>query len=281
MKNVSFIKSPEEVQHFINVMNESRETQEGLSLVWETDLQILKKIIPPPLVPSGPFVMANICYLNESDIGKDYYEGILLVPVMYNKQPFAYYLGMSLAGKSDMPVFLGREQGGFPKKNTEGLSILRNGDYIKVSIKRHGIRFFEAEAKIGNFNHPNADKIYENYKVDTEIPGNGVNFKYDLDYLDNTVGFTRVKLVNSATTTIYHSIEKAHITKIKLTPSQDDPWAELKVLQPLGAIYYKCNVVMYPAKTLLRLDPNEYAPYLFAGWDSSVLGQVYRNFKAT
>ena len=123
--------------------------------------------------------------------------------------------------------------------------------------------------------------LYKDYQPGAKVVGNNVNFKYDLDWQDNEVGFTSVRLVSTAATTTYHSVEKANITKIKLTPSLDDPWAELKVLLPLGAVYFKSDCLMVPPKTLVRLDDQAYAPYLFARWDSTVLGYVYRDFRVT
>lgn len=278
MKNFSFIKKQEEIENFYRILNESVESQEGLILAWQTDLQILKKLIPPPLEPSGPWVMAFVCYLPKCDFWKDYAEGALFIPVKYENESFAYFLSMPVACKSDMPIFLGREYKGFPKTNADEIQVHRSGDYIKVLIRRNEVDFFRAQAKIGDFNHPDANVLLGDYETGKTTTGNSINFKYDFNDNGNEVGFTRVRLVSSESTNICHSGEKCKISKIQLTPSIDDPWSELKVLQPLGAVYYKADCIMGKAKTLQRLDPEKYAPYLFSGWDSSVLGYVYRNF---
>lgn len=281
MDNVSFVKTKKELENFYNVVKESRETQEGLCLLWKTDPKILEQILPPPLVPDGFYVMAYVSYIYESDFWKDYNEGALLIPVEYKGEKFAYFLSMPIAGKNDMPIFLGRELSGFPKKNADELNILRSGDNINVSITRNGICFFNAEAEIGKFNDSEAHMVFDNYKTNIEIPGRNLNFKYDIECNNNQIGFTNVRLAAAGTTTIYHSVEEAKITNIKFSPSKDDPWAELKVFKPLGAVYYKSDVFMYPAKTIARFKDNSFAPYLLARWDSSMLGYIYRQFSIT
>lgn len=279
MGNVSFIKSPEEVMSFYKTLNKSKETQEGIYFAWQTDLQILKKVVPPLLEPSGPYVMGFVCFINDTDFWKEYNEACLFIPVKYKGHDFAYFLSMLIAGNNDMPIFMGREAGGFPKKNAGELTLFRSGNCMKASVKRNGIRLFEAEAEIGNFNHPDADLIFGGYQPGAEVSGYNANFKYDLDYQGDRAGFIRVRLVAAEAVNNFHSVEKASITKLTLTPSQDDPWSELKVFQPLGAVYYKSDVTMYPAKTLVCLNAEEYAPYLFGGWDTSVFGNTYRNYK--
>ncbi|MEA4849107.1 MAG: acetoacetate decarboxylase family protein [Clostridiaceae bacterium] len=279
MKNVSFIKSPEEIMGFYNILSKSKETQEGIYFAWQTDIQILKKLIPSPLEPSGPYVMASVCYVTNPDFWKEYDEACLFIPVKYKNCEFAYFLSIQIAGDNDMPIFLGRESGGFPKKSAGELTLFRSGDHIKVSVERNGICFFEAEAEIGKFNHPDADLIFDNYRSGASAAGYNANFKYDLDCDGKGSGFTNVRLVASKAVNNFRSVEKARITRLRLTPSQDDPWSELRVLQLLGAVYYKSEVIMYPAETLVNLDAGEYAPYLFGRWDTATFGNTYRNFK--
>lgn len=281
MENVSFVKNQEEIRNFNKLLQESKETQEGLMFVWKTDPEILEKIIPCPLKITGPYVFACVSYIYEADFWKDYNESFLLVPVTYNGEEYSYFLSMSIAGKNDMPVYLGREHLGFPKKIADALNIYRSGDNIKVSVKRNGITYLQAEAQVGRFNSPDAEVIFDQYKPGARLTGNGVNLKYDIDCSKSKVGFTDVRLVTSESTSIYSSVDKARITRLDLTPSRDDPWSELKVLQPVGAIYFKCDCIMGPSKDLIKLDEEAYAKYLLAKYDSSAYGYAYRNFNIT
>jgi len=282
MGNVSFIKTPEEVRYFHNFLNKGiLENQEGLILAWETRRELLQRIVPEPLKVDGPYVLAYVSYIFGTNFWKDYSEAGLLIPVEYQAQNFTYILAMPIAGKNDMPIFLGREGSGIPKKNADEISVYRSGDYVKVGIERNGIRFFEAEAEIGEFNDPIAERIFAVYKEGNEAAGNCINFIGDLDARSDT-GFSSVKLVAQTTTTTYKKTEKARVTSLKLAPSSDDPWSELEVVQQLGAVYYRSDAVMGPVKALAeQLDPAKYAPYLLAKYDSSVVGHEYRNFKIT
>lgn len=49
--------------------------------------------------------------------------------------------------------------------------------------------------------------------------------------------FNNIELQEYEQETILASTEKAIITDINLTPSLDNPWSELKVIEPLGAQY--------------------------------------------
>ena len=55
--------------------------------------------------------------------------------------------------------------------------------------------------------------------------------------------------------------------EIILRPSEYDPWAEVEVVKPLGAIYTVGDNSMLPGKTIAEANPMEFAPYAFLKWD--------------
>ncbi|EED9866627.1 acetoacetate decarboxylase family protein [Escherichia coli] len=280
MANVSFIKTPEEVQYFLDFGKNgvNFDHQEGLYVAWLTKPEIVQKLVPPPLEPIAPIVVTYTSYFYETNFWKDYNEGALFIPVQYKGKKFSYCLAMPIAGRNDIPIFFGREGLGYPKKNVDELAVVRRGDQVKVWIERHGIRYFEVEAEIGDYNDPLAENLFGSYKDGAEVLSSAVNFKYNIDLVKNKTKISNVQLVESLNKTKFYTAEKARVKKITLQPSIDDPWAELEVVKPLGASYCKYSISMYDSEVLADLDAEKYAPYLFARWDASMVGHEYRNF---
>ena len=52
---------------------------------------------------------------------------------------------------------------------------------------------------------------------------------------------------------------------LKSTPH--DPWAEVEVVKPLGALYLTGENVMLPGEKIAEVDPDEFLPYSYGKWD--------------
>lgn len=280
MNKGSFIKTKAEIDNFLRILTETTiSNAEALVVAWETDPRVLERLIPKPLKIVGPWVMAYVENYPETEFCRGYCEGALMVPIQYCNKSMTYMISLLLSPKSDMPICLGRENNGFPKKEADEIKLYKNGGNSGFSINRHGVDIISVKAENGRFNSPDGDLLFGGYEVNKEIDGSSISFKYDLEYKNNSMRFSNVRFMSSPTTNIYTSVERARITKLILNPSLDDPWAELKVVRPLGALYFKGKSIWYAPKTLLRLCPDDYEKYLFSRWDTSVLGYESRNFE--
>lgn len=254
---------------------------ETLTLFWETDIDVLAKLIPPPLKLATNLVCAYICHIPYISVGKGYSEGGLLVPVTYGNQAFSYFLDLVVSPIYEMPMLVGREINGFPKKMAEKIILQRNGDKIEASLSRNGINFFSVKAEIGSFNIPEADVILSDALKTGETPiSSTIVITSDVEYHCNKLLFNNIRLVENPKKAIIYSAEKAKITNLTFTPSIDNPWDELVVKKLLGATYSIENEsFQYASSIVERLSGYDYYKYLIGRWDSANMGHLYREYK--
>ena len=88
--------------------------REYLIITYETDLDLLKQVVPEPLEVTEPLVKFEFIRMPDSTGFGNYTESGQVIPVRYNKQPGAYTLAMYL--DDHPPIAGGREIWGFPKK---------------------------------------------------------------------------------------------------------------------------------------------------------------------
>jgi len=91
-----------------------------------------------------------------------------------------------------------------------------------------------------------------------------------------------MELVNYDSTTDYKTWEPARITSITMEPSLDDPWAELAVVNPIGAAYSINSNQVSSISPIARFEGGEadaLIPYLFAGrWDHSTITAGHQRY---
>lgn len=84
MSKPSFVATPEEVEYFNHQMSRMV-NNEGLYIAWLVDPKALEEMVPAPLKPAGPLVMAYISEMG-SNFSQRYREAALIVPVTYGDQ---------------------------------------------------------------------------------------------------------------------------------------------------------------------------------------------------
>lgn len=88
--------------------------REYLIITYETDLDLLREIVPAPLEVTEPLVKFEFIRMPDSTGFGDYAESGQVIPVHYQGQPGGYSHAMYLDDLS--PIVGGREIWGFPKK---------------------------------------------------------------------------------------------------------------------------------------------------------------------
>jgi acetoacetate decarboxylase len=58
---------------------------------------------------------------------------------------------------------------------------------------------------------------------------------------------------------------------VSLTPSEDDPWAEVEVVKVLGAVYSVGDNSMLKGAVVAETDIKGFTPYAFLKWDSDLM----------
>lgn len=180
-----------------------------------------------------------------------------------------------------MGTFGGREIAGIPKKVADQIYIKRTGDYVRAYIERKGVRFIDCEVNNGKYNNAAAASVFGDVEAGLEVLLRGFFYKYDVNKNEEgKVEFSDGRLNQLVFDTTYDHWEKG-TTTIKLENSIEDPWAELEVIEVLGAGYCKNNIDLAKGSTLAEVDINEVLPYLMAGrFDKGVMNKHDIEFKS-
>ena len=279
-KKCSFIKTPDDLKAINKGLSKiTTHGTETLNLFWNTDIKILEKILPPQLKPASSMVIVYVCHIPYISLGTPYSEAGIIIPVLYNNESYNYMLDVVLSNNQDMAMLIGREILEKQKKLAEKITLHRNGDTVTVSVKRNGINFFNATAEIVTSNINTNNLTTNSSSINQPSISKGLTLTCNFKYNCNRLLFNNIELQEYEQETILASTEKAIITDINLTPSLDNPWSELKVIEPLGAQYQiTSESYEYPPTTLEKLYGPEYYKYLLGRYDSSQMGYPYRNF---
>lgn len=285
MKNGSFFIPREQIYSFFNPgeMND----EEGLYLCWETDPDVARRILPPPLEladPEHPLVMVYIVNIREPTFAPWYMEGGMMLLSCYGETTGGYFLNLQLSGPgAPMAMCSGREFSGLPKKICERIVVERTGDCARAFIESKGRRIFDVDVEIGAYNDSLAAQIYGDVGPGRQARGSCLLFQYECDTApEGHTTFPKMDLVNYDSLTEYRSWEPACIKSIDMQPSLDDPWAELSVVRPLGAAYSVNSNRDLRVSRLAQFEGDEadsLISYLLSGrWDRSTISAGHQRY---
>ncbi len=278
MKNGSYFIPREQIKAFMNpgAMN----NEEGLYILWETDPEAARRVLPPMLDlidPDHAIAMVYVVNIREPTFAPWYMEGGICLLCRYGEKGGAYFLNLQLSGPgAPSGLTSGRELSGLPKKLCERIVVERNDKWAHALIESKGRRIFSVEVEIGAYNDPVMEYMYQNAGPGRQDRGTCMLFQYDSAQApDGQIAFPRVRLVNYDSVTDYQSWEPATITSLEMEPSLDNPWAEMAVVKPLGAAYSVNSNWVAGVTPLAEFEGDEadnLISYLFSGrWDRSTL----------
>ena len=116
-----------------------------LICVFQTKEEILKNIVPEPLIPAeGNLVHAWINDFRIVDV-VHYHEAIISVPVLFRGNPGSYMAYLYL--DSDAAIASGREIWGFPKKEGR-FTFSKDGDVITRAVERGGTEVLKISVEL-------------------------------------------------------------------------------------------------------------------------------------
>lgn len=287
MKKCSFVLTQEEYKHSLakgTVLGSGckMDNVEGVSLVWATNPETIKKILPPPLQMAAPLVIAYISNLDGTNYGPGYNEAGVFVPVIYQKSPGAYFVSAVLdvnGAGTPMAAFLGRESCGMPKKLVDKISLTRVGDSVKAYVEKDGIRIIDVNMEIGAYNTPDAQAVFGGIQPGAVVPGATYFTKVDLDAEENgALTFSNARLLLGGMKTRYKEWLPG-AAEVTLQPHANVPWAELAVGKVLGAGYGKSSWGEFSTAEVAKLNTEEVMPYLLIGkYDIDLIDKENRKF---
>jgi len=259
------------VKSFEEILAARRDTAdfydaEMLAVFWETKPEIVARLLPPPLKPADyPLVRAFVANYPRTNFDVTYRESALFLSAVHNGVQGNYCLAMPVT--NDIAMAGGREKFGFPKKMAE-IHIAKEQDVAYGWTERRGVRFMEIRAKLtGKFNQPEAQEILIDPSFFTNGQAKGFSYNFKNFPAPEGDGFDynpRLVLQETLLKPKHISMGEAEII---LRHSDYDPWAEVEVVKPLGAIYTVGDNTMLAGKTVAEVNPMQFAPYAFLKWD--------------
>lgn len=238
-----------------------------------TKPEAIQRVLPPQFKMVAPIVSVYIVNIQEPTFTARYLEGAISIPVICNGKQGLYCLSLMLNGPgSEMGTYAGREVSGIPKKLCDVISVERIDNYAHAYIERHGIRIIDVEVEIGEYNSPQAKNVFSNQAPKVVVPSHAFFYKYDVGKNEKgEMSFFNGKLIASQTVISYKTWEPA-TAKVTLLPSIEDPWAELEVVEVLGAGYSQNNTVLSNVELMEEVNAGEVMSYLFSGrFDRGIL----------
>lgn len=277
MSNCSFVKTPQEMAWAQDGANAAwMNNCEGLYAAWKADPELLARIVPAPLKPAMPIVLVYVIEAHNPTFSTAYKEAAIMTIATDGEKIGNYCAALLLTG-SDNPVTTGREEFGIPKKNADRIDIRRVGDKAYASVDRCGVRIIDLEVDMGSYNNEAGEKVLGGKTLGEFSDGISYFYKFDIDQdPDCNVLFSNLRLLDIRMRRRFNTWEAGSV-QIAMKPSINDPWAELAVLEPLGAAWSNFDLGVLGCQKQVAVEGiDEIIPHLIAGrYDSPFYG--YQN----
>ncbi|MBN2494842.1 MAG: acetoacetate decarboxylase family protein [Deltaproteobacteria bacterium] len=246
---MGFTKTAEELAGYFELRAREFPGAEMLGVVFETRPEIVERLLPPPLEPTG----ANnglmfIAQYPETNLGPGYREAALFLGCRYRGETGNYCLSMPIESE-DSRLHNGRDIFGFPKKMAK-IHLQVEGDRISGWVERHGIRFVEIEASL--------------MAELPELPAPGPNFLFKaMPRIDLSPGFDGPVLLCRQHTDIAMKRLRVGSAEVTLRESGYDPWAEVEIANVIVAYHLVSDNTMQPGSVLGEVDAEAFLPFYF------------------
>ena len=261
---MSFVKTPQELVQ-MSQRNAEFNDAEMVFAFWLTTPEITARLLPAPLEPAAiPLASAFIANYPRTNFSLPYREAALFLMVQYGQDQGSYCLSMPVT--DDMAMAAGRETFGFPKKIAQ-IHLDQTPDRIQGYVERNGIRFIELEFAVNEQSVPdNFKDLIQNSLAFYQTSGTPTYLFKSFTSPDNQSFDYPPRLVRQKTIFRPKTIEWGQ-AQVKLNPSNSDPWHEVEVISPLGAMRIVGDNTMLSGDVLAEVDPIQFAPYAFNKWD--------------
>lgn len=207
----------------------------GVWCMWESTEEAVRAMLPECLDYAGPYVTCYVARIGQSSIGPAFMESGLLIPSSYKGTPGTYSPAFLMYGPgAEHATVMGRETYGIPKKYATNMESQRTGDRVHAFVERDGVRIFELEGKLGEYENPDAAGLLGYPKAGDKGEGPTFFFQFDTDMVDGKIEFRDLR-INETVATMWHEADwEPGNCEITLRESFNDPWSALEVVRPIG-----------------------------------------------
>lgn len=252
---MGFTKTPAELAEHYRVKAREFPDATMLGVMFDADEALTRSCLPPPLeqaeTPGGLLFVAEY---GDTNLGPGYREAALLVRCRYQGVPGSCCLSMPI---DSLPNRLhnGRDIFGFPKKSAT-ITLERDGDRVRGTVERLGVRFLEVELLLG-----------EELPVEL-FPPVGPTYLFKASpRIDLEPGFDGPVLLASQRTEVTPQRITTGEVELTFQRSDNDPWADFASVTPTVSFLLESSNVMLPGQILAEVDPDAFLPHYFTMTD--------------
>lgn len=212
---------------------------EILTVFYRTDPEMMRFLLPPPLVPTGDVVAIHTYKMNDTDWLGPYAEtNVMFGAELPGKARGAYSTNLLL--KSDVGVAHGRETHGQPKKYANPRLEFR-GDLIVATVERNGIDIITATLP------------YKQRPADPKAMSAHFDFATNLnlkaiDHIDGRPAIRQLTSRKLSDVTV-HECWSGPCT-VELRPNAQAPVHRLPVREPLEGFYWRADFTLVPGEII-------------------------------
>jgi acetoacetate decarboxylase len=249
---VRFVKTEEEISRIQAVYSRLHQLRlNTLTVYFETDLEAIRAVLPPPLEPTpNPVAVASVGEAGNSNCAGPYSFASLGVKAQYREIVGVYQLSAPVS--TPQAAFLGRTLYGEPAKVAKVI-FEQQDEHVWGSAERNEIRFLSVR---GRCEHPAPSGRSET---------SAFHFKF-LPRPDGTGFDSPPKLVHVTGDVTVVTARRGR-GEVVFRESPDDPVIDIPVRQVMDAVYTQGHAYT-SGRILCDVDPESFAPYAYGGVDS-------------
>lgn len=251
---MGFVKTAEEVKEIQRLLADGKFTTEGVTIEFETTPEFVRSVLAPCFEPAGqPIAYANISRWQSAMCG-EFECAIVFLKCRYKEHEGTTMLWIVVSG--DMPVTIGREMWGEPKK-TGSAQVYMDGHEFYGYAERNGKRLIEISAEFGENIGP---VVYQSLdfelKATPHVSGYGLQDDVVLTCMKNTENY---------------SVRREGSGQLKFSGTEMDPLDSIPVVS-VGKAYYSQGESSWIVPWFDTLpDRDAYLPFIY--------GQKYDDFR--
>lgn len=215
--------------------------REYLIITYETDAELLKSLIPEPLVPENNTVSYEFMNMPDSSGFGSYAESGVVIPCLLGQEKVNFTLMMFL--NDEPPITGGREIWGFPKKwGTPNLSVVKDTLTGTLHYDDHlvamGTMRYKHHNMLCDADHKHAQNMQS---VAERLGKKQVNLKLipDVDGTPAIAQLVSYRMIDATIKFAYTGDARLH-----LVPHVNAPVADLPVRKIVGAAHFKADITL-------------------------------------
>lgn len=263
-----FIASKEYCDAIQKELSNPRWSRSSLSMEFETDPEFLREILPPCFDMPDEAVGSVSIGKKQMSFGGEYDAAAVSFRAKYKQFDKNATYTLALYISPDMPILMGREVWGEPKK--EGIvQMYKCGTDIFAFAERNGTRLIELDGTLGENEGPQDGAVY--YNLDMKCIPHGQGY-----------GWQTNPVVLVQENYIHHHVMMKGEGKLTLRSGHFDSIGEIPVLK-VGKLVYTESVTTTTIPVCDQLEnPKQYLPYFYGAYydnfDLARKGSVFNTF---